>query len=311
MLMFGVNNIFFPKIAIYAPILGLILNIFKVEIIKLSMSKEECFYQLHYGEHMLVLPNVWDPLGSKLLQSLGYKAVATASASIALTNGFPDGQKVPFKDVLLILSKIVNSVSIPVSADIEAGYASSDIALNENIKQLIDTGISGINFEDSNHYGLDLVPIKVQCKRIEIIKEEAVKKGKHLFINARTDVNLRSPLLSPKEKLEEIILRGKAYKAAGADGFYPMVIKEKNDIEAVIDEVKIPINILLIPGIPEMKVLQKMGLARLSLGPGLLKIAMNAMKNISDKLLRLEGLSDLTENPITSDYLHDLVASKE
>lgn len=275
------------------------------------MTKEILFKNLHQNGKMLVLPNVWDPLSALLLESLGYKAVATASASVALSNGFPDGEKLPFKEVLRILAKIVNSVSIPVSADIEGGYANDNSTLKENIKELIDTGIAGINFEDSNHFGQGLISMHDQCKRIEMIKETATRAGTSLFINARTDINLKSSLLSGPEKLSEIIGRGKAYREAGADGFYPMVLKDKNDIEAVINEVKLPVNILLIKGIPGLKTLQEMGLARLSLGPGLLKIAVNAMKNISEKLLKLEGISDITENQVTGDYLNQLISAHE
>ena len=253
------------------------------------MSKEILFKDLHHTGKILVLPNVWDPLSAILLESLGYKAVATASASIALSNGFADGQKIPFEDVLRILRNIANSVSIPVSADIEAAYANDDATLKENIKQLIDTGIAGINFEDSNHYGEGLIPISDQCKKITLIKETAAQQGSTLFINARADVNLRPGSLTASQKIAELIKRGKAYKDAGADGFYPMILKDKDGIEEVINEVKLPVNILLFPGIPDLESLQKMGLARLSLGPGLLKIAINAMKNISEKSLNTDS----------------------
>lgn len=272
------------------------------------MSKETLFKELHQNDKMLVLPNVWDPLSAILLENIGYKAVATASASIALSNGFPDGEKLPFKEVLRILAKIVNSVSIPVSADIEGGYANNNSTLKENIKQLIDTGIAGINIEDSNHFGDGLISIKDQCGKIALIKETAAKQGSDLFINARADVNLRPGALTASEKLSELIKRGKAYRDAGADGFYPMILKDKDGIEEIINEVELPVNILLIPGIPELEILQKMGLARLSLGPGLLKIAVNAMKNISEKLLNLEGMSDITGNPVTGDFLNHLVS---
>ena len=275
------------------------------------MSKEILFNSLHHNGKMLILPNVWDPLSAILLESLGYKAVATASASIALSNGFSDGQKIPFQDVLRILRNIVNSVSIPVSADIESGYANDDTTLKENIKQLIDTGIAGINFEDSDHYGEGLISISEQCKKISLIREVASQQGTALFINARADVNLRPGSLTAQQKIEELIKRGKAYKDAGADGFYPMIQKDEDGLQEIINEVKLPVNILLFPGIPDLESLQKMGLARLSLGPGLLKIAINAMKNISEKLLQQEGMSDITGNPVTGDYLNHLIAESK
>ncbi|MEO6948652.1 MAG: isocitrate lyase/phosphoenolpyruvate mutase family protein [Ginsengibacter sp.] len=275
------------------------------------MSKEVIFKGLHHTGKMVILPNVWDPLSAILLESLGYKAVATASASIALSNGFADGQKIPFQDVLRILRNIVNSVKIPVSADIEGAYANDDTSLKEHIKQLLDTGIAGINFEDSDHYGTGLIPTIEQCRKISLIKNTAAQQGSALFINARADINLRPGALSDSQKITELIKRGKAYRDAGADGFYPMILKDVDGIREVINEVKLPINILLFPGIPDLALLQKMGLARLSLGPGLLKIAINAMKNISEKLLHLEGMSEITGNPVTGDYLNRLITKTE
>ena len=275
------------------------------------MSKEVIFKGLHHTGKMVILPNVWDPLSAILLESLGYKAVATASASIALSNGFADGQKIPFQDVLRILRNIVNSVKIPVSADIEGAYANDDTSLKEHIKQLLDTGIAGINFEDSDHYGTGLIPTVKQCRKISLIKNTAAQQGSALFINARADINLRPGALSDSQKITELIKRGKAYRDAGADGFYPMILKDVDGIREVINEVKLPINILLFPGIPDLALLQKMGLARLSLGPGLLKIAINAMKNISEKLLHLEGMSEITGNPVTGDYLNRLITKTE
>jgi 2-methylisocitrate lyase-like PEP mutase family enzyme len=246
-----------------------------------------------------------------LLESLGYPAVATASASIALSNGYADGEKIPFEEVLIILRKIVNSVKIPVSADIESGYAKTNAELEENIKKLIDTGITGINFEDSSHPENKLIAIKEQCEKISIIKKVAIEKGVSLFINARSDVYIKSAGLSEEEKLLESIARGKAYREAGADGFYPIILKEKEAIESIIKEVGLPVNIILIPGIPDFETLKNIGLARLSLGPGFLKTAINAMKNVAEKLLANEGMNEVINNPVTSDYLNDLISKNK
>jgi 2-methylisocitrate lyase-like PEP mutase family enzyme len=267
--------------------------------------------QLHHNGKLLVLPNVWDPLGAMLLESLGYPAVATASASIALSNGYPDGENIPFGEVLNILEKIVKSVNIPVSADIESGYTKDGSDLKENIKKLADTGIAGINFEESNHGLKELDSIDYQCKKISLIKTTAESSGSNFFINARSDVYLKAHDLPEEEKLRQVIERGKAYKDAGADGFYPMILKKVGHIETVIKEVSLPINILLIPGVPDFETLKKIGLARISLGPGFLKIAIDAMKNASEKLLHYEGMNQVTENPVTSDYLNNLVVKKQ
>lgn len=272
-----------------------------------SADKANLFKSLHHNDKILVLPNVWDPLGARLLESLGYNAVATASASIAFSNGYADGENIPFRDLISILKKIVESVKIPVTADIESGYASNIITLEENIKQLIDTGISGINIEDSLHDDSNMVSVKTQYEKINCIRNTAIKMGVSIFINARTDVYIKANHLSAEEKLSEAIQRGKAYKDAGADGFYPIVLKEKESMKNIVQEVGLPVNVLLIPGIPDFEILQTIGIARVSLGPGFLKIAINAMKNIAEKLLHYGSIQEVMENPITSDYLAKLI----
>jgi len=263
---------------------------------------------LHHNGKLLALPNIWDPLGAILLESLGYAAVATASASIAFSNGYPDGEKIPFKELLHILRKIVRSVKIPVTADIESGYAKNNAELKENIKMLLAAGIAGINFEDTNKDDKTIISIEAQCEKLSLIRNTASEMGVSLFINARTDVYLKANDLSDQEKLAETILRGKAYKDAGADGFYPIFLKEETAMKSIVKEVGLPVNILILPGIQGFEELQDLGIARVSLGPGFLKIAINAMKNIAEKLLRNEGMQEVTDNPVTSAYLNTLIS---
>ncbi len=210
--------------------------------------------------------------------------------------------------MLLILKKIVESVKIPVTADIESGYASNIAMLEENMKQLIDAGVSGINIEDCAHDNGNIISINAQCEKISCIKNVAMKMSVPLFINARTDVYLKSNNLSAEEKLAETILRGKAYKDAGADGFYPIFVKEKESMKTIVQEVGLPVNILLLPGIPDFETLQAIGVARVSLGPGFLKMAINAMKNIAEKLLQYQGQAEVSGNPVTSVYLNNLIS---
>jgi 2-methylisocitrate lyase-like PEP mutase family enzyme len=273
-----------------------------------QQEKAKQFYNLHHSGKLLILPNIWDCLGANLLESLKYPAIATASASVAFTNGYDDGQRISFKTVLDTLKKITGSVSIPVSADIESGFAENDGQLEENIKQLLATGIVGINIEDTDKETNSILPGEVQCKKIKLIKKVSEEMGLSLFVNARADVYLRGKNFdTPESKFEEALKRGRAYKAAGADCFYPIGMTRQEDIKRMINELQMPVNIITIPGIPELRVLSDMGVARVSLGPSFLKIAIKAMKNLAVKLQNFEGLSDITENEITSGYVKDLV----
>ena len=276
----------------------------------LQSQKEKQFFQLHHNDAILVLPNIWDSLGARLLEDLGFKAVATASASIALADGYQDGENIPFDDLLSILKRIVKSVNVPVTADIESGYAKDNLELKENIKKLIDAGIAGINFEDSKHDEQKLFTKEEQSEKIDVIKRTASEMGSALFINARTDVFIKQNNLSNEEKVAEAIARGKAYKDAGADCFYPIFLKEKESLVTIMNEVSLPVNILMVPGIPDFSVLKEIGLARISLGPGFLKYAINSIKNIAQKLLNCEGMEEITTNPTTTDYLNKLISKK-
>ncbi|WP_188049013.1 isocitrate lyase/phosphoenolpyruvate mutase family protein [Flavobacterium sp. GP15] len=274
-------------------------------------KKAKQFHKLHRSGEMLLFPNVWDSLGAVLLESLDYPAIATASASIAYTNGYDDGEQLPFSKLLTLLTTIVNSVNIPVTADIESGYATNDNQLQENIKLLLATGIVGINIEDTNKETNKLIPIDMQCNRIRIIRNVADSMGISLFINARTDVYIHGEEFNTTEsKLEETLKRGLAYQNAGANCLFPIAIRKEEDIKKLVDEIKIPINILVLPEVPELHMLKKMGVIRVSLGPAFLKIAIKAMKDMALKLKNLEGLSEITKNEITSDYLKELVTKK-
>ena len=269
-----------------------------------QQEKVNTFYELHHSGKLLILPNIWDSFGAMLLQDIGYPAIATASASVAFANGYDDGEHIPFAELLRILRKITSSVTVPVTADIESGYASDDVRLKNNILQLLDLGIAGINIEDTSKQTGTLRTVEEQCNRIKLIKDACAEAGKQLFINARTDVYLRN---HTENKLEATIKRGLAYKDAGADCFYPITMNKIDEIKQVVDAVQMPVNIIPVPGIPALNELQDIGVARVSLGPSFLKTAIQAMKKLAVKLQQNEGIDDIIENEITSAYLHELV----
>src|SRR5665213_2899226 len=272
-------------------------------------DKAKTFRDLHAGKSLLILPNVWDPLGAALLEELGYPAVATASASIAYTHGVADGENLKLSDLLILRKKIVAAVHIPVTADIESGYAHSEEELRENINQILEAGIVGVNIEDYDLKNKMLYPVEVQCKRLRTVRRTAEAAGIPLYINARTDVYVKgTEWVSAGKKWEETRNRGMAYLKAGADGIYPITMNREQDIKKLVTALSCPVNILAIPGIPDLKRLTQIGVARLSTGPGFLKIAVRAMKRAALQLLNGEGLTTITENEITSEYLKKLVS---
>lgn len=271
-------------------------------------EKAQQLYQLHQAGNILILPNIWDVLGARLIENTGYPAIATASASIAYSNGYNDGEKIPLNSLLSTLTNIAGSVNIPVTADIESGYAGNNEQLRENMKLFLETGIVGINIEDTNHKTNSLNDTTTQCSRIKLIRKVADEMGIPLFINARTDVLLYNNVFpTPSLQFEELLKRGLAYKEAGANCFFPIALKREEDIQKLVMQLKMAINILILPGVPDLKKLNEIGVSRVSLGPGFLKIAIKAMKSLAIELQGHNGLQAITENEITSDYLKLLI----
>lgn len=275
--------------------------------LNIQSRKAEDFRQLHHQDTPLILPNIWNPLGALMLQEMDYKAVATSSSAIAQTLGWPDGEKLPFDLLLKSLKLISDKVSIPVSADVESAYASIENELEENINLLLDTGIAGINYEDSDKKTGELIPIEDQVRRIHLIRKISEARDIPLFINSRIDTYAHGDHLTTDQKLQETVKRAEAYKNAGADCVFPILITDPNHIKTLISEVDLPLNVMVFPGIPDLKELAQMGVKRISLGGGFMKIALQPMKKLAEKLQNLEGLDELFENEINSAYVNKLI----
>ncbi|MGB3453442.1 MAG: isocitrate lyase/phosphoenolpyruvate mutase family protein [Moheibacter sp.] len=275
--------------------------------VNIQARKAEGFRQLHHQNTPLILPNIWNPLGALMLQDMDYKAVATSSSAIAQTLGWPDGEKLPFDLLLKSLKLISDKVSIPVSADVESAYASTENELEENINLLLDTGIAGINYEDSDKKTGELIPIEDLARRIHLIRKISEARDIPLFINARIDTYTHGNHLTSDQKLQETVKRAEAYKNAGADCVFPILITDPNHIKTLISEVDLPLNVMVFPGIPDLKELAQMGVKRISLGGGFMKIALQPMKKLAERLQNLEGLDELFGNEINSAYVNKLI----
>jgi len=251
-------------------------------------EKAEQFLKWHHDEHILVLLNSWDIASSKVVEGCGYKAIATTSMGIAASLGYPDCQIISLPEMLGVIRGIVHAVKVPVSVDIEAGYGNNLREILESVKKFIDTGIVGINLEDS----LDLSPVLIDtqefCERISAIRELSDSLGFHLVINARTD-SFYTSSGTMKEKLAESIKRGNKYREAGADCIFVQPVWEKDTIATLVREINAPVNILANPSIgaalpPVVRELQDLGVARLSLGSSLMKAVLALIKKVADEL---------------------------
>lgn len=133
--------------------------------------------ELHHGPNILVLPNAWDCASARLFEQAGFPAVATTSGGIAATLGYPDGQRIRPGEMLLIAGRIAESVSVPVTADLEAGYGRTIAEVVEFFRQAIAAGVVGANLEDGRGAGRPLVEINYQTDLIKALREIAATAG--------------------------------------------------------------------------------------------------------------------------------------
>jgi 2-methylisocitrate lyase-like PEP mutase family enzyme len=268
----------------------------------IQKKKAELFLKFHQGEEILVLLNSWDTGSSKLIEACGYKAIATTSMGIAASMGYPDCQVIRLAEMINAITGIVQAVTVPVTVDIEAGYGNTLDEIISSVEKIIATGIVGINIEDS----IDLSPALVDdvqfCERISAIRALSNSLGFHLVINARTD-SFYTSSTSTREKLNESIRRGNKYREAGADCIFVQPVGEKETISTLVREIKAPINILANPGMggvrpPSISELQDLGVARVSLGSGLMRATLALIKKVADELSE-KGTYDVLLDTLT------------
>jgi 2-methylisocitrate lyase-like PEP mutase family enzyme len=271
---------------------------------KIQAAKAEQFRAQHLAEKLLVLPNIWDALGAKLIKQVGFLSVATASVATALSNGYLDGEKIPFPELLNIVSKISSAVDLPLTVDIERGFADTQDQLKDNIRLLIDNGAIGINIEDSlpDHKGL--TSIENQCRKIEAIRETGIQCGVPIVINARTDIFL---LKIEENAMAQAIERARSFKAAGADCVYPILINRYDDIAHFVQEVEMPMNVLLLKPISDLQHLEKIGVARVTLGPYFLNHALTGMKVVAEGLIKYDSSAFFGRDLLSREYLDQLI----
>jgi 2-methylisocitrate lyase-like PEP mutase family enzyme len=273
-----------------------------IMVSSIQKEKAEMFLKFHQDKEILVLLNSWDIGSSKLIEACGYKAIATTSMGISASLGYSDCQVIQLSEMLQVITGIVNTVQVPVTVDIEAGYGNNVNEIIESVKKIIATGIVGINIEDS----LDLNPVLIDekefCERISAIRELSDSLGFHLVINARTD-SFYTSSGSLREKLSESIKRGNKYHEAGADCIFIQPVWEKETISTLVKEIDAPINILSNPGIgaglpPSVRELQDLGVARLSLGSSLMRATLALIKKVADELSE-KGTYNILLNSLT------------
>jgi 2-methylisocitrate lyase-like PEP mutase family enzyme len=230
-------------------------------------DKARRFAELHVKGAPLLLYNAWDAGSAKAIREAGAKAIATSSWSVAEAQGYRDGEAIPIGLVEQIVGQIAATTDLPVTVDFEGGYnGDDDDELAGNIARLLDLGVIGVNFEDRVVQGSGLYDISRQAERIVTVRETAEERGVPLFINARTDIFLGQGR-DPAASIDEALARGKVYADAGASGFFIPGLKEEALIGRICKDVALPVNVMVMSGVPSNDRLTELGVSRISYGP--------------------------------------------
>lgn len=271
-------------------------------------DKAAILLSLHTSGRLLILPNVWNPIGARILQAKGYPAVATASAAVSASLGYKDGERIKRATLIDIIGRVARSVDVPVTADIEAGYGSTASDLEDTIRAVIDAGVVGINVEDGLEEGGALRPIEEQCARIAATRQASVRQGLHLVINARIDSYLSSSFASMADATEDAVSRAQAYSRAGADCVYPIGPGDEETVRALRARIASPINILGSPNGASLSLLESIGINRVSFGPFVFRACLRTFVDIAEALMTQmdhSGIKGMLSRSEAGEYLLD------
>lgn len=246
------------------------------------MSNYEIFYQLHHQAEPFVLANVWNAKSAQIAQASGFQAIGTSSGAIADSLGYPDGEKIPFDEMLYIVERIRSVTNIPLSVDMERGYTDNLDQLNHNIQQLLDIGVAGINIEDAQ--GED-----IYLRKLRHIKEYLEQTNQRLFINARTDVFLQK-LDVP---LETTLKRADLYRQAGGDGLFVTGVQDTETIRYITSGTTLPVNVVATPQLASYDLLKQCGVKRISMAAFLYRATYRQVETIVGKISNEKAFTSL------------------
>ena len=259
-------------------------------------AKAKRFLELHTSGRLLVLPNAWDAGSAKIFEHAGFQAIGTTSAGVALSLGSPDGERVSRAEMLEAVRRIASAVAIPVTADLEAGYGPTVGDAVETARGAIAAGAVGMNFEDSTSDDR-LVDVAAQVERIRAIKKLAEAEGIAFVLNARTDVFLLG-VGEPAGRFDETVRRVNAYRQGGADCLFVPGVTDAETIGRLVRAIKGPLNVLAGRSTPPTAELERLGVARVSVGGGPMRAALTLTQRVAQELAERGTYTSFTENAL-------------
>jgi len=232
------------------------------------------FLALHQGPEPLLLANAWDVGTAKALAVVGFQALATTSAGHAASLGRKDGN-VTRDEALAHAADLVGATDLPVSADLENGFADSPDEVAETVRRAVEAGLAGCSIEDYD--GAAVYDAGLARERVAAAVEANAGR---LVLTARAENHIRDV-----QDLDDTIARLQSFQEAGADVLYAPGLFAEADIRRVVESVDRPVNVLALPGVPTVTELGAIGVGRISVGSGLTLVAYGALVEASRELL--------------------------
>ena len=275
--------------------------------VRKQAQKAEQFRKLHHGPRLLFLPNAWDVVSARILEECGHPAIATSSAAVAFSLGYPDGQRISRGEMLEVAGRIARAVEIPVTADLEAGYGTTVKDMVETVKAAIAAGVIGMNLEDiTGDDESSFVDLPLQVEKIRAICETAKSLGVSFVLNARTDIYLM-PIGPEATRFERTVERLRAYRDAGATCLFAPGLYHRETIAKLVKAVEAPINILANPACPPIAELENIGVARVTAGSGIMRAALGLVRRIGKDMLESRSCEMLFAGAIPHAELNRLM----
>jgi 2-methylisocitrate lyase-like PEP mutase family enzyme len=245
------------------------------------------FRQLHHADRPLLLPNAWDYASAAALTRDGYPAIGTTSLGVAAASGKPDAAAAT-RDETLALARSLGRLPSLLTVDVEAGFSDDPDAVADLVDELAGAGAVGVNIEDGRPGGTLTDPARHSAK-IAAIKARVPG----LFVNARSDTFWLSSS-NDAAPLDDTVRRARAYVAAGADGVFVPGVADPSTITLLVAELDVPLNVLYLPGRHTLSDLAELGVARVSTGSLLFRVALGAAVGAADAIRRGEAWDDPT-----------------
>ncbi len=254
------------------------------------MTDYQRLLDLYASADPFILANAWNAQSAQIYEQVGYAVVGTSSSAVATAMGYEDGEEISFDSLFEVVSQIKRVVKVPLSVDLERGYADDAQGIADNLARLAELGVAGVNLEDSiGDNELQLDDRDRFGTKLSAIREALDKRGISIFLNIRTDAFL----VGLPNALEETLSRLTMYEAAGAEGLFVPYLKNPEEIRAVVNESKLPLNLLAMQELPDFPTLKDLGVKRISLGGGMYKAVMNDLRHRASRMLEESSLEEL------------------